>query len=169
MQTTRVEDLWVYVDPFSEPPWGNRRILSGPNLIIYNSFSLSFYISSFLWLVLLRTLSSYACFTGGILSGPNLIIHNSFLPFYISSFLWLVLLRTLSSYVCTSILKGQSPIGLVLLSFRFLVLYWLLRGPTPSSHYPACIKEYPSPYCLQGIIILHDYLIICALSYQEQT
>ena len=130
MQTTRVEDLWVYVDPFSEPPWGNRRILSGPNLIIYNSFSLSFYISSFLWLVLLRTLSSY---------------------------------------VCTSILKGQSPIGLVLLSFRFLVLYWLLRGPTPSSHYPACIKEYPSPYCLQGIIILHDYLIICALSYQEQT
>ena len=130
MQTTRVEDLWVYVDPFYEPPWGNRRILSGPNLIIYNSFSLSFYISSFLWLVLLRTLSSY---------------------------------------VCTSILKGQSPIGLVLLSFRFLVLYWLLRGPTPSSHYPACIKEYPSPYCLQGIIILHDYLIICALSYQEQT
>ena len=130
MQTTRVEDLWVYVDPFSEPPWGNRRILSGPNLIIYNSFSLSFYISSFLWLVLSRTLSSY---------------------------------------VCTSILKGQSPIGLVLLSFRFLVLYWLLRGPTPSSHYPACIKEYPSPYCLQGIIILHDYLIICALSYQEQT
>ena len=97
------------------------------------------------------------------------------LPFYISSFLWLVLLRTLSSYVCTSILKGQSPIGLVLLSFRFLVLYWLLRGPTPSSHYPACIKEYPSPYCLQGIIILYDYLtflsplIICALSYQEQT
>ena len=136
MQTTRVEDLWVYVDPFSEPPWGNRRILSGPNLIIYNSFSLSFYISSFLWLVLLRTLSSY---------------------------------------VCTSILKGQSPIGLVLLSLRFLVLYWLLRGPTPSSHYPGCIKEYPSPYCLQGIIILYDYLsflsplIICALSYQEQT
>ena len=136
MQTTRVEDLWVYVDPFYEPPWGNRRILSGPNLIIYNSFSLSFYINSFLWLVLLRTLSSY---------------------------------------VCTSILKGQSSIGLVLLSFRFLVLYWLLRGPTPSSHYPACIKEYPSPYCLQGIIILYDYLtflsplIICALSYQEQT
>ena len=136
MQTTRVEDLWVYVDPFSEPPWGNRRILSGPNLIIHNSFSFSFYISSFLWLVLSRTLSSY---------------------------------------VCTSILKGQSPIGLVLLSFRFLVLYWLLRGTTPSSHYPACIKEYPSPYCLQGIIILYDYLtflsplIICALSYQEQT
>ena len=130
MQTTRVEDLWVYVDPFYEPPWGNRRILSGPNLIIYNSFSLSFYISSFLLLVLFRTLSSYAC---------------------------------------TSILNGQSPIGLVLLSFRFLVLYWLLRGPTPSSHYPACIKGYPSPYCLQGSIILHDYLIICALSYQEQT
>ena len=62
MQTTRVEDLWVYVDPFHEPSLGAQEEFSDPILNIPRQFILFNYADDPVKRLPLLGLTSHASF-----------------------------------------------------------------------------------------------------------